>query len=74
MNFRLSYYGSPGDVSAELYGESGLVTKTTGLKDGRAARRWAKKVARDHKVTNMPEPTENEQVITTINGSQSFTL
>lgn len=74
MNFKLGYYGTPGNITAELTGEGGLVATETGLKDGRAARRWAKKTARDHKVAAMPEPSESETIVTTINGSSNFSL
>lgn len=72
MDFSLSYSGAPGLISATLTESGSTVATTTGLKDGAAARKWARREARDHKVTNTPLASEYESV--SISGKQTFSV
>jgi hypothetical protein len=72
VDFRLTYSGSPGDITAILRESGSVVATASGLKDGRAARRFASRAARDYKAENTPAATEYEAVV--VEGSSTFTL
>lgn len=72
MDFSLSYSGAPGAISATLIEGGFTVATTTGLKDGTAARKWARREARDHKVSNTPAATEGEHV--SVSGTATFSV
>lgn len=75
MHFRLTYTGSPGSVTATLTDDEGSVLATeSGLSNERAARRWARRVAREHKAAVTPASSRGHSVYTTISGHDAFNL
>lgn len=72
MDFRLVYSGEPGDITALLTESGQTVATATGLRDGRAARRFARRAARDYRAENTPAATESEVV--RVEGSSTFSL
>lgn len=71
MDFQLKYTGDENDLVAHLYADSKLVASEY-VKDAKAARKWARREARDYKLENTPEATEYHSV--SIVGSATFTL
>lgn len=75
MNFKLAYSGSPGSVSATLTDDKGKTLSTTsGLKDERAARKWASTEAKQIKEAAAIEASREHQVYVSISGHDHFSL
>lgn len=75
MHFKLTYSGSPGNVSASLQDEDGRTLDTTsGLVSEKSARAWARAVAKQIKNTVTPQESRSHQVYTTLSGHDHFNL
>lgn len=72
MNFKTTFGGVAGDLSAQLTEiESDLTVATvTGLKDAKAVAKWARQTAALHKATMAVEPSSSQTV--TVSGHDTF--
>lgn len=75
MHFKLTYSGSPGNVSATLQDENGTTIDTvTGLANEKSAKAWARAVAKKIKENTTPAESKAHAVYTTISGHDHFNL
>lgn len=75
MHFKLSYTGSPGNVTATLTDETGgTLDQVSGLQNEKSARAWARAVAKRIKEAVTPAESRAHNVYTTISGHDNFNL
>lgn len=76
MNFYLSYSGSLGNVTAELFADGKLIETAYELKNGSEAKSWAKRAAKQHKKAQTQPKADNHTTAVTISysGRSAFSL
>lgn len=73
MNFSLSYSGSPGNISATLT-TTGKTWTVSNLADGKAAKKWAKGLAKEYRESQKTQEFKSEVTTVHISGSAGFSV